>query len=355
MTLLDADDHVVAAEHLGGQGDLEPSLRAFSDRFGEVDAVGVRVVDGGSQFREPVLVSTRILSELDPLVALAPLHNPWSFGALRAMYQAQPERPVVACFDTTFHRTLPQEARTYALPKAWRQRWGLERLGFHGLSHGGAARRAGELMGRAHDPGLRIVSCHLGAGASLAAIRGGCSVDTTMGFTPMDGLVMATRSGSVDPGVILWMLQHGGIGIDEMQSALNSESGLRGLTGSADLREVLQRAAGGEEACVLARDVYLHRLVACAAQMVASLGGVDGLVFTGGVGEGSDEVRQRCCQRLVFLGATVDEKANREHVGGDTIISTPGSAVTVMVVAAREDREIAREVRALVAQATTRH
>ena len=260
----------------------------------------------------------------------------------------------MACFDTAFHATIPEAAATFALPAEWRARWALRRYGFHGLSHAYVSRRAAELTG---DPtsdapgGLRVVTCHLGAGASLAAVHDGRSVDTTMGFTPLDGLVMATRSGSVDPGLVLWLEEHAGMPPRELAATLENRSGLTGLAGTGDMREVLSRAVAGDARAVLGRDVYLHRLRASVAAMAAAMGGVDVLVFTGGVGENSPEVRSRAAGGLGFLGVAVDESRNTldkaDRGGEDWEITAAGAAVRTFVIAAREDRQIAGEVRSV--------
>ena len=217
--------------------------------------------------------------------------------------------PAVACFDTTFHATLPPAAATYAVPRGWRDEWGLRRYGFHGLSHAYASRRAAELLDLPLGD-LRTVVCHLGAGASLCAVQGGRSVDTTMGFTPLDGLVMATRAGSIDPGAVLWLVEHGGLSPAEVAHALEHESGLLGLAGSGDMRDVLERAGAGDPEAILARDVYLHHLRAGIAAMAAALGGLDVLVFTGGVGERAPFVRAAAAEGLGFLGVAVEPDAN---------------------------------------------
>jgi acetate kinase len=252
----------------------------------------------------------------------------------------------VACFDTAFHATLPDAAATYALPAAWRERWRLRRYGFHGLSHSWIARRAPEMLGvGAAD--LRIVSCHLGAGASLCAISDGRSIDTTMGFTPLEGLVMATRSGSVDPGLLLWLLERTDMTERELGGALEHDSGLLGLAGSADIRDVIADASGGDRPARLALDVYLHRLRAGIASMVAALGGLDVLAFTGGVGEHSHVVRSGAVSGLGFLGLAVDESANAAGKG-DRDISARSAHARTLVVRAREDVEIARQTRAVL-------
>lgn len=274
------------------------------------DAVGHRVVHGGERFRDAVRLTDEVIGELHALTDLAPLHQPKSLQAIEAMAEVLPDVPAYACFDTAFHASLPDAAAVYALPRKWRR---LRRYGFHGLSHSWVARQAG--------PG-RVVSCHLGAGASLCAIRDGDSIDTTMGFTPLEGLVMATRSGSVDPGLLLWLLEHEGLSPRELASTLEHESGLLGLAGTADMRELLARDDADAR---LALDVYVHRLRAGIAAMAASLGGLDTLVFTGGVGENAPEIRARACEGLEFLG--IDQ---------------------VQVVEAREDLEIAHQVRPLL-------
>jgi acetate kinase len=253
----------------------------------------------------------------------------------------------VACFDTAFHGTLPPVAQTYALPPALREGWGIRRFGFHGLSHGWVARRVPELLARSASA-LRIVSCHLGAGASLCAIAGGRSIDTTMGFTPLEGLVMATRSGSIDPGALLWLLERSDMSERELAAALEHESGLLGLAGTADTREVIRRAAAGDEGAELALEVYVHRLRAGIAAMTASLGGLDVLAFTGGVGEGSAEVRTRAVGGLAFLGLAIDGDRNGLTDGDANVTASHAGAVT-LVIRSREDLQIAREVRAVLA------
>jgi acetate kinase len=340
LTLLDGDDAVLAHRELAA-----PQARVAPDELhaaltdgglGAADAVGHRIVHGGTRFAAAVRIDAAVEAALRELTDLAPLHQPKSLAALEAVTQALPGTPAVACFDTAFHRTIPAAAATYALPQAWRDRWDLRRFGFHGLSHAWIARRV-------RAP--RVVSCHLGAGASLCAIRDGAAVDTTMGFTPLEGLVMATRSGSVDPGLVLWLLEHAGLGERELADALEHESGLRGLTGSADLREVLARADAGDPAAALGRDVYVHRLRAGIAAMAAALGGLDALVFTAGVGEHVPRLRAAAAGGLAFLGVALDAQANAT-ADGDTDISAAGAAVATHVVAAREDLEIARQVRA---------
>jgi acetate kinase len=326
------------------------TLSGTLDDFGPVDAVGHRVVHGGTDYCGPVLVTAEVRRRLEALTDLAPLHQPKSLAAMDAVARVLPGVPAVACFDTAFHATIPEAAATFALPLEWRTRWTLRRYGFHGLSHSYVSRRAAEMMEVPKEAPARIVTCHLGAGASVAAVRKGRSVDTTMGFTPLDGLVMATRSGAVDPGLVLWLEEHAGMPPGELAATLESRSGLLGLTGTSDMREVLSRAAAGDKRAALGRDVYLPRLRGCIAQMAAALDGLDALVFTGGVGERSAEIRSRAGGGLGFLGVHVDEARNwADSDADDYEISVPGSPVRTFVIAAREDKQIAAEVRGVLA------
>jgi acetate kinase len=343
LRLLGPDDGVVADHSFDApQEEIDADeLVAALRGFGEVDAVGHRIVHGGPRFHDAVRVDDKVVRALRELTDLAPLHQPKSLAALDAVTRQLPSVPAVACFDTAFHADLPAAAATYALPSQWRERWSLRRYGFHGLSHGYAARRASELLERQD---LRVVTCHLGAGASLAAVLAGRSVDTTMGFTPLEGLVMATRSGSVDPGLVLWLLEHHAMGEAELAHALENSSGLRGLAGTADMRDVVRGRDAGDDAAVLAFEVYMHRLRAGIAAMAAALHGLDALVFTGGVGEHSAPVREEACSGLGFLGLRLDPVANAA-VAGDAEVTAAEGAVRVLVVAAREDLEIAHQVR----------
>ncbi|MEU4744301.1 acetate/propionate family kinase, partial [Actinosynnema sp. NPDC023658] len=332
LRLLGPDDAVERT------ADVEPDPA----RLGEVladwptpDAVGHRVVHGGTRFTDPVVLDDLVRQALVDLTSLAPLHQPKSLAGLDAVHRLLPDVPAVACFDTAFHTTIPAAAATYAVPARWRDRYEIRRYGFHGLSHAYCARRVAELA----SPGLRLVTCHLGAGASLAAVADGRSVDTTMGFTPLEGLVMATRSGTVDPGLLLWLEEHEGLSPHEVATTLEEESGLTALAGTGDMREIDAAAARDEPDAVLALDVYTHRLVGGIASMAAALGGVDALAFTGGVGERSATVRRRAAERLAFLGVTLDEERN-EHVDGDTDITGRDAGVRTFVVTAREDLEI---------------
>jgi acetate kinase len=343
LSLLDRDDTVLWRRELDApRSVVEPAAvsRALAELPEPPEAVGHRIVHGGERFRSAVRLDRDVLSALRDLTVLAPLHQPKSLAAVEAVSQALPRVPEVACFDTAFHAFLPPAAATYALPREWRERYRVRRFGFHGLSHAYAAGRALQLAPDAH----RIVTCHLGAGASLCAVLDGRSIDTTMGFTPLEGLVMATRSGSVDPGLLLWLQEQAGLTPTQMADALEHESGLSGLAGTRDMRELLAR---DDPDARLAFDVYVHRLRTGIGAMAAALGGLDAVVFTGGVGEGSARVRKVACEGLPHLGVALDSGRN-EAAQGDADIGAQASRVAVLVIRAREDVEIARQARSVL-------
>src|SRR5665213_3132409 len=320
-----------------GPGDvLESSWDALPAELPAADVVVHRFVHGGTDFRQAVVINPAVEAALRALIPLAPLHQPKSLDALAAVRAVLPDALHIACFDTAFHATLSEPAVTYALPREWNAKYGLRRYGFHGLSHAWASRRAAELAPDAR----RIVTCQLGAGVSLCAVLDGRSVDTTMGFTPLEGLVMATRSGDVDPGLLMWLSTRE----PDLADVLEHHSGLTGLAGSGDMRELLTRT---DADAVLAVEVYLHRLRRGIAQMAASLGGLDVCVFTGGVGENSADIRGRAAAGLGFLGMSVDAATNRDLVG-DGDITAIGAAARTLVVGAREDLEMSRQVRQLL-------
>jgi len=343
LRLLDTDDSLLDGRDLSvARGRMDEARLVEALEGWRPDVAAHRVVHGGRRFRAAVRVDDQVRRELEDLTELAPLHQPKSLAALDAVSRALPEAPAVACFDTAFHATLPAAAATYALPASLRERFGLRRYGFHGLSHAYASRRAAELLERP-AAGLRVVTCHLGAGASLAAVRHGRPLDTTMGFTPLEGLVMATRSGNVDPGLLLWLLERGRMSASELAEALEHESGLLGLAGSPDMREVLARREAGDAGAALALAVYSHRLRAGIAAMAAALGGLDALAFTGGVGENAARVRTAAADGLGFLGVELDEERNGS-ARLDSEVGRAGAPVRTLVIAAREDLEMARQV-----------
>jgi acetate kinase len=297
-----------------------------------IAVVGHRVVHGGARFSAPTLIDDAVLAELTALIELAPLHNAPAIDAINAARKALPDATHIAVFDTAFHKTLPEVASTYLLPARFRER-GVRRYGFHGLSVQWVAERVAV---------PRLVVCHLGGGSSVTAVRDGQSVDTTMGFTPLEGVPMATRAGSVDPGALLYLLRHG-VSLDELDQALEHESGLTALAGTGDVA-VLEADTSPE--AELALGVYCYRIAQAIAAMTVSLGGLDALAFTAGVGEHSAAVRFAICRQLAFLGICLDESANAS-AGTDTEVSASSSSVRIHVVTAREDVVVARAVRSL--------
>jgi acetate kinase len=317
----------------------------------ELTVVGHRVVHGGD-FREATQICPEVRGRIEQLVKLAPLHNEPCLQALQAVERELPAIPQIAVFDSGFHATISETARTYALPWKWTSEWGIRRFGFHGLSHQYCSRRAAEWLpaqgkGKAAET-LRVVVCHLGHGCSLAAVRGGVSVDTTMGFTPLEGLVMATRCGSIDPGIIPYLQSQQGLSTAELEHVLNRESGLLGISGlSADLREIQAAADNGHERAQLANSIYIHSIQKGIGAMAASLGGLDVVVFTAGVGENSPRVRALVCKQLDFLGIELDQDLNA-NCSPDAEISRPSSRTKVLVLATQEEQEMFREVRELI-------
>jgi acetate kinase len=330
----------------GVGGAVERALNEAALPRHRIVAVGHRIVHGGARFDKPVLIDNSVEDAVEAIAELAPIHNRFGVDAIDAARKVLGASiPHVAVFDTTFHRTMPRAATTYGGPYEWVEN-GLRRYGFHGISHEHASRRAADILDLPLA-GLRLVTCHLGGGSSLAAVAGGRSLDTTMGYTPLDGVVMATRSGSVDPGLLLHLLRTGTT-VDDLDDVLERKSGLLGLSGvSADLREVMSARDGGDERCRLAVDVFVHRLRTAAGAMVASLAGVDAFVFTGGIGEHSPEVRTRVVAAFGFIGVGVDEARNNENPI-DADVSTQGAVVRTLVVKAREELAVARAVRNLL-------
>ncbi|HWC95666.1 MAG TPA: acetate/propionate family kinase [Candidatus Sulfopaludibacter sp.] len=308
---------------------------------GPVDVVGHRVVHGGVAFRDTTRITPDVKEAIRKYCEFAPEHNRLELEAIEAAEAAFNGVPQIAVFDTAFHATIPEAARVYPGPWDWVEQ-GIRRYGFHGISHQYVSRRAARMTSC-----RRIVSCHLGSGASLAAIRDGASVDTTMGFTPLEGLMMGTRSGSVDPGILIYLVRHKGYDAAGLDRILNKESGLKGISGiSGDMREVLAAMARGEARAQLAFDIYVHRLCREIGGMVASLGGFDALVFTAGIGENCPPLRAAVCERLSFWGIRLDGAKNT-RTPVDAVISADDSAVRVLVVHTDEDWQIARECQKL--------
>jgi acetate kinase len=332
-------------DHVSG-GTVTQAAEEVLRRLGEgrVDAIGCRVVHGGSRFAGPTRVTAEVNRAIRELGRLAPLHNPIAADMLEAVLASLPNVPVFAVFDTAFHTTLPETAWHYAIPDDLTQR-GVRRYGFHGTSHSYVSRRLSHLLkasgGRepASAP-MRLITCHLGNGASVCAVRDGKSIDTSMGLTPLEGLVMGTRSGDLGPDVVLHLIRREGLTAEQLDELLNRQSGLLGLCGDADMRAVQTRAASGDARALLALDVFCYRLRKYIGAYAAALEGVDAIAFTGGIGEHSAEVRERVCRPLAWLGVQLDEGANRA-AKGEVRITLAGSPVQAWVVPTDEEREIA--------------
>jgi acetate kinase len=318
---------------------VEPA--ALPDRTA-LAGVGHRVVHGG-QFTASVRITPEIRSRIDALAELAPLHNPPSLATLAAAEAELPGVPQVAVFDTAFHATLPPEARTYPVPGSWTRDWGIRRFGFHGLSHAYCSRRAPDVLGRSPVE-LRLVICHLGHGCSASAVRSGRCVDTTMGFTPLEGLMMGTRSGSIDPGIVLHVQRRHGLTAEQVEAALNHDSGLLGVSGiSGDMREVLDAVRAGHQQAQLALAIYTRRVRQAIGALAVTLGGVDALVFTAGVGEHATEVREAICAGLECLGLELDPHVNAT-CRPDADVAHRASRGRILVIATREDLTMLEEV-----------
>jgi acetate kinase len=326
---------------------LERVFAAVAHERLAVSAVGHRIVHGGSAFREPVLVDDAVVAVLRELVPLAPLHNPGGIAGIEAAREALPDLPHVAVFDTAFHATLPDAAATYAVDRETATRYGIRRYGFHGTSYEFVASRAAVLLGRPlHE--LNLIVLHLGNGASAAAIAGGRSVETSMGMSPLEGLVMGTRCGDLDPAIVFYLHRAAGMDLDAVEDLLTRHSGLAGLCGSNDIRDVLAARAAGDEGASVAFDVYCHRIRKYVGAYHAVLGRVDGIVFTAGIGERTPEIRAACLDGLQMWGITVDAARNLD--GPPTrMISETGAPVAVCVVQTDEERAIADHVRAVLA------
>jgi acetate kinase len=320
-------------------------------QLGAIDVVGHRVVHGGEKYRQAVLITPSVRDAIASLIPLAPEHNPSNLTSIDAIARLLPQLPQVAVFDTAFHAQIPRAAAVYPLPYTFLET-GIRRYGFHGISHQYCVERAAQILQQQSSvpPFLngenaiphRIITCHLGNGASLAAVRDGVGIDTTMGFTPLEGLMMGSRSGSIDPGILIHLLRQG-YAVEQLNRLLNQESGLKGLSGvSSDLRSILAAIASGNEQAQLALEVYLHSLHRHLGAMLMSLGGLDVLVFTGGVGENSPLVRRSACQALAFLGLKLDEDRNQSRPI-DLELATPDSTVRVLAIRTQEDWAIARE------------
>jgi acetate kinase len=329
---------------------VRPDVAALRDRK-DIEAVGHRVVHGGERFKASVMITDDVVRGIEDCFDLAPLHNPPNVKGYRAVRDLLGDVPQVAVFDTSFHQTMEPAAFLYGLPYVLYQRHGIRRYGFHGTSHRFVSRRLAELMGKdPAEPGLRLITCHLGNGCSVAAIRGGRSLDTSMGFTPLEGLMMGTRSGDLDPAILLHVMRKEQLGPWELNALLNKHSGLIGVSGlSNDMRSLLEAEDAGNERARLAVDVFCYRLKKYVAAYVGALGGIDGLAFAGGIGENAPTVRERSLAGLAALGLELDSQRNRAARGGDAEIGTTTSKGRVFVVPTNEELLIARDTFAIVA------
>ncbi len=343
---LPSDDRAAVMQRL--LASLTDGETKVLDHLSDITVVGHRVVHGGQKYRQPTRVTEEVKQAIDQLIALAPSHNPANLQGIQLIEAVLPQTPQVAVFDTAFHSHLPEAAAVYPGPYEWYKQ-GIRRYGFHGISHEYCANRTAQLVGRDLNE-MRILTCHLGNGASLAAVSGGRSVDTTMGFTPLAGLMMGTRSGSVDPGILIHLLRQTGLSVDELDQQLNQHSGLKGLSQqSGDMRRIQQLISEQDPKATLAFEVYCHRLRAEMGSMVASLQGLDAIAFTGGVGEHSPQVRAAACQAFEWLGLALDPELNQQSPM-DRDIATADSRIRVVVVRAEEDWAIAKACWSIMAE-----
>ncbi len=314
----------------------------------EIGAVGHRVVHGGEKFAESVIIDEEVLGAVRECNDLAPLHNPANLIGIDACRKLMPSTPMVAVFDTAFHQTMPEEAYMYGLPYEYYQKYKIRRYGFHGTSHSYVSKRAAQVLGRKYED-LKIIVCHLGNGASVSAVKNGKCVDTSMGMTPLEGLIMGTRSGDIDPAIIEFLVRKEGMGIDKVMSVLNKKSGVLGLSDflSSDFRDLEDAYRAGDEGAVRTLKTYCYRVAKYIGAYAAAMNGVDVICFTAGVGENAPIVRSFVCEYLGYLGVELDEEANHKR-GVDIAVSVPGSRTTVMVIPTNEELAIARETVALV-------
>jgi acetate kinase len=352
QSLVVSAEHPTEAARFALEALTRPNLSGGVRSLNEIGAVGHRVVHGGERYRQSVIIDDSVKAAIADLAELAPLHNPAALQGIEAAQAALPGVPQVAVFDTAFHATIPPANAHYAVPYDWYTTWGIRRYGFHGISHAYCAGRAAELLGRPLEE-LRLVSCHLGNGCSITALQQGHSVQTTMGFTPLEGLMMGTRSGSVDPGALLYLLRQKGLAPAQLEHTLQEESGLKGISGlSGDVRLLLEAADKGHKRAQLALEMYTARIREAIGAMTAVLGGLDALVFTAGVGEHAASLRQRVCAPLGYLGIALDQGRNT-NCQPDADIAVSSAPVRVLVIQTREDLLVAQETRRLVQQTPT--
>ena len=337
---VDLKDHNIAIAEVVKA--LTSKEHGVIESLADISAVGHRIVHGGEKFCESVIIDDEAMKAIEDCVPLAPLHNPANIIGIKACQAAMPGVPQVAVFDTAFHQTMPSEAYMYALPYEYYTKHGIRKYGFHGTSHKYVAERCAALMEKPIED-LKIITCHIGNGGSIAAVKGGKCMDTSMGFTPLDGLEMGTRSGILDPAVVLFLMENENLSSKEMNTVLNKKSGLAGVSGvSSDMRDVTQAAKEGNERAKLALDIFAYRVKSYIGQYAAVMNGVDAIVFTAGIGENDIATRLACASGLEYLGVSVDADKNNVR-GGEVEISADGSKVKVFVIATNEELAIARE------------
>jgi acetate kinase len=320
----------------------------------EISAVGHRVVHGGEKFPDSALIDKDVMQVLRSCIELAPLHNPHNIRGINACMQILPGVPQVAVFDTAFHQKMPPFAYIYGIPYILYKKYGIRRYGFHGTSHFYVSRRAARIMRRPIEE-LKIITCHLGNGASMAAVKGGISVDTSMGFTPLEGLLMGTRSGDLDPAIILHVMAREELSLHEANTLLNKHSGMQGISGvSSDMRDIIAESQKGNTIAQLALDIYCYRIRKYIGAYAAAMGGLDALVFTAGIGENSPVVRKKCCENLEFLGIQIDDEKNEEAIRVETEIQTDDSSVKVLCIPTNEELVIALDTKRIIEEAKER-
>lgn len=343
---LDINDHVGAIKSI--LDNLTSKEYGCIKDFKEIDAVGHRVVHGGEKFNKSVLINDEVIAKIKECYGIAPLHNPVNMAGIDAINEVLPEVPQVGVFDTAFHQTMPAKSYMYALPYKYYEEDGVRRYGFHGTSHRYVSQRVCEFLG-VEPKGKKIITCHVGNGGSITAVKDGKSVDTSMGLTPTEGLMMGTRCGDVDPGALIFLMDKHNLSSKDMLNMVNKESGLAGVSGvSSDMREITAAAKQGNEKAILSLEMYEKRITKYVGAFAAEMGGVDIIVFTGGVGEHQSSTRANVCNPLRFMGVEIDNAANDANNGDEGIISTPNSAVKVVVIPTDEEYMIAKDTEAII-------
>ncbi len=343
---LDINDHVGAIKSI--LDNLTSKEYGCIKDFKEIDAVGHRVVHGGEKFNKSVLINDEVIAKIKECYGIAPLHNPVNMAGIDAINEVLPEVPQVGVFDTAFHQTMPAKSYMYALPYKYYAEDGVRRYGFHGTSHRYVSQRVCDFLG-VEPKGKKIITCHVGNGGSITAVKDGKSIDTSMGLTPTEGLMMGTRCGDVDPGALIFLMDKHNLSSKDMLNMVNKESGLAGVSGvSSDMREITAAAKQGNEKAILSLEMYEQRITKYVGAFAAEMGGVDIIVFTGGVGEHQSSTRANVCKPLRFMGVEIDDAANDANNGDEGIISTPNSAVKVVVIPTDEEYMIAKDTEAII-------